>query len=84
MFIFPNKHRISFANYYEFLKDGIKPVKFMNDCHLCSVWASIRNEGMSLDLSESSFTSLPGGCEAVEGAGRAQSEDLLSGLWEAG
>lgn len=39
---------------------------------------------MSLDLSESSFTSLPGGCEAVEGAGRAQSEDLLSGLWEAG
>lgn len=39
---------------------------------------------MSLDLSESSFTSLPRGCEEVEGAGREQSEDLLSGLWEAG
>lgn len=39
---------------------------------------------MPLDLSESSFTSLPGGCESVEGAGRVESEDLLSGLWEAG
>lgn len=39
---------------------------------------------MSLDPSESSFTSLPGGCGEVEGTGREQSEDLLSGLWEAG
>lgn len=56
----------------------------MNDCHLWRVWASIGKEDMSLDLSKSSFTPLPGAVRRWRGLAESSPRTCWVGFGKLG